>query len=89
MVFSPYYKVDVNTGRKQEIGYLLNSNNLYLNDKLTTLKEFSKKLFVTMHGITYRTKLLKKSDYRIDENCFYVDVEYTIYYLIYVKKFYF
>lgn len=39
-----------------------------------------------MHAITYRTDILKESNYRIDENCYYVDVEYSIYYLKDIKN---
>lgn len=86
IVFSPYFTVNINTGEKKQIGYLKDSKQLYLDNKMALLKDFYNKLFVAMHGITYRTKLLKNSKYRIDEHCFYVDVEYTIYYLINARK---
>lgn len=86
IIFSPYFTVDINTGDKKKIGYLKGTDKMYLNNVNTSLKSFYKNLFVAMHGITYRTSLLKNSKYHIDEHCFYVDVEYTIYYLINARK---
>lgn len=86
MVFSPYFIVDINTRDKKKIGYLKGIKEPYLNGMNASLKDYYKDLFVAMHGITYRTSMLKNSKYRIDEHCFYVDVEYTIYYLMDVKK---
>jgi Glycosyltransferases involved in cell wall biogenesis len=42
---------------------------------------------ITMHCITYKTSILKKMIEKIDENCFYVDVEYNTYPLKYVNNF--
>ena len=39
-----------------------------------------------MHSLTYRTTLLKENNYKIDEHCFYVDVEYSIYYFLKAKN---
>lgn len=86
MIFSPYYRRNINTGKKQEIGYLSNSSQSYLDNVKDTLNTYASSLIVAMHSITYKTSLLKKSKYRMDEHCFYVDVEYTIYYLPYVKN---
>lgn len=82
IVFSPYYRVNIKTGEKEEIGYIINDKVPYLNGVYSTLDEYSSKIKVAMHSITYRTSLLRQSKYRIDEHCFYVDVEYTIYYLL-------
>lgn len=37
-----------------------------------------------MHAITYKTEILQKNDVKLD-NCFYTDVEYSLYPLKYVK----
>lgn len=86
LVFSPYYRVDVRTGKKQEVGYLINSERLSFTKKTSNISTYANNLKVAMHSITYRTKILRDSKYRIDEHCFYVDVEYTIFYLLGVKK---
>lgn len=38
-----------------------------------------------MHSVTYRTDILQKNHIRLDEHCFYVDVEFCLYPLRYVK----
>lgn len=86
IIFSPYFTVNINTGDKKEVGYLKGTDKLCLSNVNTSLKDFYKNLFVAMHGITYKTSLLKSSKYHIDEHCFYVDVEYTIYYLLDARK---
>lgn len=87
LIFSPYYRVDIKTEEKEKIGYLINdqNNNCVINKKVN-LEQFADQLKVAMHSITYRTKILRESKYRIDEHCFYVDVEYTIYYLLEIKN---
>lgn len=49
------------------------------------LNEVQDHLLLAMHAMTYRTTLLKNSNYRIDEHCFYVDMEYLVYYLLNVE----
>ena len=78
LILTPYYK-DMK-GKKEFISYL-NSNEI-LEKKMVTIEEKYVDLRLAMHSITYRTQLLKDSNYKIDENCFYVDVEYSIYYLL-------
>ena len=39
---------------------------------------------IPMHAVTYKTSILKEMNERIQEKCFYVDVEYVIYPLKYV-----
>lgn len=41
--------------------------------------------FLKMHAITYKTALLKRMKERFDEHCFYVDVEYVVFPLPYIK----
>lgn len=42
-------------------------------------------LYIKMHSMTIRTRLLQEFHIRLDENCFYVDTEYIIYPIPYVK----
>lgn len=86
MVFSPYYRVNINTGKKELVGYLKNIQKRYLSRREMSLDKLSDKLVVAMHSVTYKTTLLKNSRYRIDEHCFYVDVEYSLYYLLDVHQ---
>ncbi|MDO5563792.1 MAG: glycosyltransferase family 2 protein [Eubacteriales bacterium] len=41
---------------------------------------------INIHSITTRTDILKQKKEKIDENCFYVDVEYVIFQLKYIKN---
>lgn len=42
-------------------------------------------LYIKMHSMTIRTQLLQEYHVCLDENCFYVDTEYIIYPIPYVK----
>lgn len=41
--------------------------------------EVAENLYIKMHGVTWRTAILKQLPMRIDEKCFYVDSEYVLY----------
>ena len=47
--------------------------------------EVADKIYVKMHGLTIRTEILKKNHIVIDENCFYVDTEFVLYPVPYIK----
>ena len=48
--------------------------------------EVAEKTFVKMHSMTIRTDLVRKTGMRIDENCYYVDVEFVMYPIPEVKS---
>ena len=48
-------------------------NQVYYFDQI------AKKIYVKMHALTIRTELLQNNMVRIDENCFYVDMEYILF----------
>lgn len=58
----------------------INANEILHADQLTG----SENLY--MHSMTFKTAILKKVGPVIDEHCFYVDMEYCIYPLIYVNS---
>lgn len=41
--------------------------------------DVAEKTFVKMHSMTIRTELVRRTGMRIDENCYYVDVEFVMY----------
>ena len=41
-------------------------------------------MYVKMHGMTVKTEILRKTP-KIDENCFYVDVEYVLFPIPWIK----
>lgn len=47
--------------------------------------EVSDKVYINMHAATFRTELLKNMGKRLDEHCFYVDAEYMLYPVPFVK----
>lgn len=83
VIFSPYIRTNIDTNKVEKISYegTMKLVDYYKDLPLNIGKDFS----IAMHGITYKSSLLKESDYTIDEKCFYVDVEYTIYYFKDVK----
>lgn len=44
-------------------------------------------IIVYMHSTTFKKEVIKRMGPIIDENCFYVDLEYTIFPLYYIKNF--
>lgn len=47
--------------------------------------EIADKLYIKMHNMTIRTDILRNANVIIDEKCFYVDTEYILYPIPYVK----
>ena len=47
--------------------------------------DITKRFIIKMHGMTIRTKILKEHMPPIDEHCFYVDMEYILFPMPYVK----
>lgn len=47
--------------------------------------EIADQLYIKMHSMTIRTDILKKENIVIDEHCYYVDMEYILYPIPYVK----
>ena len=54
-------------------------------DKKMNLKEVITKIQIPMHALTIKTDILKTNKIKLDEHCFYVDVEYVLYPIPYVK----
>ena len=42
-------------------------------------------IYMKMHGITWKTEILRKMPLSIDEHCYYVDAEYILYPIPWVK----
>lgn len=54
--------------------------------KITNIEKKSN-IIVYMHSTTFKKEVIKRMGPIIDENCFYVDLEYTIFPLYYIKNF--
>lgn len=80
-VFTNYYEVNDVTKEKKEVCF----------PGIPVCREFSfdkiaKTADIPMHALVIRTALLRDHEIRLDEHCFYVDVEYILYPIPYVKS---
>lgn len=73
---------------KDEI-FTIKSEHLIPNQEHTDLQTLNARdmRFFAMHGITYKTDVLKQSDYRQTEGICYTDMEYVLYPQDHVKSF--
>lgn len=58
-------------------------------NKLYQFEEIVGKTIIDMHATTVKTELLRKADEQIDEHTFYVDVEFIMFPIPYVRTVYF
>ena len=86
MVITPFTFVNEVTGEKE----VVKSDKKFLGKPMafeTLPCELHPK--IKMHSITYKTSLLKNNHIRIGEHCFYTDIEYVIFPMVYVNNVYF
>ncbi len=83
MILSNYYWVDHTTGRKKAEVEEICPGISY--GKLYPFKEIAEKIFMKMHAISFKTEVLRNQPERLDEHCFYVDTEYMLFPLPFVK----
>ena len=81
-VISPFVKVytDKNTEEVYSYKPKLNQKTYQYDDFLSEINELPK-----MHAICIKTEILQKNNIHIDENCFYVDLEYNVFPIPYIK----
>lgn len=80
-VFTNYYEVNDGTKAKKEVTF----PPIRLNQEMP-FAEIADETRISMHAIVIRTDILKQHKIRLDEHCFYVDVEYILYPIPYVEK---
>lgn len=56
-------------------------------EKIYHIEKMNSDNVLYMHSLTFRTEIMKKMGSVIDEHCFYVDMEYCVFPLLYVKNF--
>ena len=80
LVFTDYTEYYENTGKtkKFELPLVAETTLFPQNMKIDS--------FILMHYYTIKTEVLREMPVRIDENCYYVDMEYIIYPLPFVKS---
>lgn len=83
-VLSPYYKVDAGSGKKTRID--CSSNQEGTHCQIVDIGQITSSCSLAMHAITYRTTMLQEHFLPIDEKCFYVDLEYIVFYFRHVRN---
>lgn len=83
MVLSNYYWVDDLTGKVSKEVPKVCPEDLY--GKIVSFNSVSNQIFFKMHAITFRTETLKKIPDKIDEHCYYVDMEYITFPIPFIK----
>lgn len=84
LVLTPFWTVDAKTGRKKlqnikKSRLDWNSEYLLQDDLLSELPP--------MHAYTLKTSILKNNNIHLDEHMFYVDVEYIVFPIPFIKKY--
>lgn len=79
-VVTNYYEVNDGNGELTPVIY-----RELLEKEVWSFAEASKQRQIGMHALVIRTDILKENQIRLDEHCFYVDVEYILYPVPYVE----
>lgn len=79
-ILTNYYEVNDVTGEKTEKKFA----ELPVG-KAMPFDEAARKVQMPMHALVIRTDILRDNRIRLDEHCFYVDVEYILYPVPYVR----
>ena len=78
VVYSPYYKVNADDFVKTKVFCMEKNNKIY--NQIVDVDVLDPVFDIQMHALTFRTELLQKNFTPIDEHCFYVDMEYNVFY---------
>jgi len=81
-IISPFIQVYMNTKTENLYEYSVNDQAITYQYE-DFLKEIGK--LPSMHSITIKTSILRDNNITIDENCFYVDLEYNTFPMPYIK----
>ena len=84
MVLNPYDEIEYNTRTKKR--QMNPWDNEVSYEEVHGLEELDK-VILYMHSLTFRREVIQKMGAIIDENCFYVDMEYCIFPLLYIISF--
>lgn len=80
-VFTNYYEVNDVTKEKRGICFSGIPNSIEI-----PFDKIAKKIQISMHALVIKTQILQERKIHIDEKSFYVDVEYILYPVPYVKN---
>ena len=84
LVLTPYKCV--NADKIEDFEFIYPYDAMMEIKKITNIEKKSN-IIVYMHSTTFKKEVIKRMGPIIDENCFYVDLEYTIFPLYYIKNF--
>ena len=84
MVLNPYDEIEYNTRTKTR--QMNPWDNEVSYEEVHGLEELDK-VVLYMHSLTFRREVIQKMGAIIDENCFYVDMEYCIFPLCHINSF--
>lgn len=79
-VFTNYYEVNDTNGELKAVTF-----PKIEKEKEMSFDAIANETRISMHALVIRTEILKKNEIRLDEHCFYVDVEYILYPVSYVN----
>lgn len=79
-VVTNYFEVMDGTGEQNPVMY-----REFLGKKVLSFAEVATQRQLAMHSLVIRTDVLRDNQIRLDEHCFYVDVEYTLFPVPYVE----
>lgn len=79
-VFTNYYDINDTDGKKTPVTY----PNIPKGTEMA-FESIAGETRISMHALAIRTEILKSHTIRLDEHCFYVDVEYILYPIPYVN----
>lgn len=82
MVLSNYAKVYEGSSKKDIFCYA----NIKQNEEFSIKGQQELSGMLAMHGVCYKTSILRKAPIAITEHCYYTDTEYVIYGLAYAKS---
>lgn len=85
LVLNPYHEVAYSDHSVKKM-VEMERNQLEYEIKYD-IKKLSEKCVLFMHSLTFKTDVIKKMGSIIDEHCFYVDMEYSIFPMLYVRNF--
>ncbi len=85
MVLNPYQEVSF-FNRTEKKFFDPNQAGVQSN-VILSVNNLNTKTILYMHSLTFKTSIVKQMGSIIDENCFYVDMEYCVFPMLYVKTF--
>ena len=85
LVLNPYHEVAYSDHSVKKMVEM--ERNQLESEIKYDIKKLSEKCVLFMHSLTFKTDVIKKMGSIIDEHCFYVDMEYSIFPMLYVRNF--